>query len=212
MRARASASIVTGRKLRMRPKGNSTRRLPQVFRSSWFASRPNAGVSRSARAADLVDSADGRLVQVEVVDGGAGALVAVGPQPDVDLQGLDRAGVPERDLDGLDALPGPDQRAGLEVPQLMKPHPPKARFGGGVALDPTVERACHTGRPVTVRTSRSCWPPAGGQRRRCSRIPTTTTSDSGTVRTLLWLFAITVSPSSRGSSPTGPSAAPARRC
>ena len=133
MRSRAAAvRPLVGHERSLRPLPTS--RPEDRFRSFGSLPRPCGRVSSSACAADVADSADGRLVQVEVVDGGAGALIYVGPQPDIDLQGLNRAGVPERDLDGLDALPAPDQRAGLEVPQLMKPHPRKARFGGGVAL------------------------------------------------------------------------------
>jgi hypothetical protein len=58
----------------------------------------------------------GRSSEPKPVYRGAGALIMVWPEPDVDLQRLDGAGVPELGLDRLDALAGPDQGAGVEVP------------------------------------------------------------------------------------------------
>jgi hypothetical protein len=96
------------------------------------------------------------------IDGGPGAVLRVGPQVAVGVEGLRGAGMPESSLDGLDRFAVPDQQAGVVVAQVVgagtgrQPHRCHDRSpdvseplpGPGFALaveDQTSELACAEG-------------------------------------------------------------------
>ena len=58
-----------------------------------------------------------------VVNGGAGLVVAVGPEVAVGVEGLHGRLVPEPSLDGLDRASSTDEERGIEVPEVVERRP-----------------------------------------------------------------------------------------
>src|SRR5687767_5020788 len=107
--------------------------------SSCIAYESQVSASRAA----LVSVAS---ASEHVVDGRSGALLVVGPEVGVGVEGLGRGRVTEASLDDLDGLAVVDEQRGVEMPQVVEPQPFDSRFPGG--RPPQVVKTVATARLV----------------------------------------------------------------